>query len=692
MKRLLPLCALLCATLPAFAFIDTNNNGLSDLWERTYNNGQLFDLSFDLQADADGDGWTNAQEAAAGTNPFDPNPPDGYLRPDIVHVPAVWSDTDFDEIPDTISTPEAFTITWTTIPGKQYTLLYSPDLIEWLALEPAFIGNGSVVVYGYDLTEDDKLFWRVKIDDVDSDGDGLTDAEEYILGTDPTLADSDEDGMPDAWEVKWGLNPLDPADAAADADDDGLTNAQEYAHGTDPNHGDSDNDGITDGGEVEQATDPNNPADTPAGERLVLTGDLDEGVVKSSTRTVTIPAGRCCVVIVAVASDEYPDWTGITSEFNDVLTWQVSPSSGQALSGNLDVNSRHSQWEADELAGTTIQGFFPAHLEEYRVYQAPPDADLSIPIQLSATNTSDGSLPSTVMVGLLPFEVRNASIREGQFTVSVPTIMSGTLGTLDLILQRSGSTTAQVVLRTLTNQAPGNIGISLDDIMDHGQSPLDGHDTERYDCVSARWRVGTVDITSGDKNLDVHAVEVLENRLISNYFSPIWGGTWGGTLLQKGVYPAGNFPADLQNVDLRTEFLNALDPQNEGLAMDGNTVIRLHQHPAQQGYNRVEYLPVGSGVYGYIENPDRDQDNASSPSVVLLRATSVAVRTDADRLAYDDEVYVPSFSVRTVDDSGTLHGNTSQIDVWRGQGDGTLRAVVNAWNNPTRTCLKIIQP
>ena len=62
MKRLLPLCALLCATLPAFAFVDSNNNGLSDLWERTYNNGQLFGPSFDPQADADGDGWTNAQE------------------------------------------------------------------------------------------------------------------------------------------------------------------------------------------------------------------------------------------------------------------------------------------------------------------------------------------------------------------------------------------------------------------------------------------------------------------------------------------------------------------------------------------------------------------------------------------------------------------------------------------------------
>ena len=31
--------------------------------------------------------------------------------------------------------------------------------------------------------------------------------------TDPTHNDTDGDGMPDGWEIKYGLNPLDPADA-----------------------------------------------------------------------------------------------------------------------------------------------------------------------------------------------------------------------------------------------------------------------------------------------------------------------------------------------------------------------------------------------------------------------------------------------------------------------------------------------
>jgi YD repeat-containing protein len=46
--------------------------------------------------------------------------------------------------------------------------------------------------------------------------------------------DDDNDGMPDAWEIQYGLNPLDPADAAQDADGDGLTNLAEYQAGSHP--------------------------------------------------------------------------------------------------------------------------------------------------------------------------------------------------------------------------------------------------------------------------------------------------------------------------------------------------------------------------------------------------------------------------------------------------------------------------
>lgn len=43
----------------------------------------------------------------------------------------------------------------------------------------------------------------------DSDGDGLTDSEEGVLGTDPDRADSDGDGYDDGVEAREGTDPLD---------------------------------------------------------------------------------------------------------------------------------------------------------------------------------------------------------------------------------------------------------------------------------------------------------------------------------------------------------------------------------------------------------------------------------------------------------------------------------------------------
>jgi len=74
---------------------------------------------------------------------------------------------------------------------------------------------------------------------LDTDGDGLTDAEEGTLGTDPTDPDTDGDGMSDGAEVAAGLDPLDAdqdgngtLDGHDDWDGDGASNAAEAAAGT----------------------------------------------------------------------------------------------------------------------------------------------------------------------------------------------------------------------------------------------------------------------------------------------------------------------------------------------------------------------------------------------------------------------------------------------------------------------------
>lgn len=207
------------------AIVDVNENGVSDLWEKQYNEGGLFPETFDPQADLDADGWTNAQEAAAGTDLFEANPPDGLVRPDIAHVPAVM---DEDEWGPHVSTPEAVTVTWPTLVGKQYALLFSADLSEgsWIPVGGSFIGSGNEVEYGFEISGSDKRFWRVAVTDADTDGDRLTDAEEHSIGSSSYLADTDGDGIDDATSHASGA---DPAGDGSDADGDGIPDNEIYS-------------------------------------------------------------------------------------------------------------------------------------------------------------------------------------------------------------------------------------------------------------------------------------------------------------------------------------------------------------------------------------------------------------------------------------------------------------------------------
>ncbi len=226
MKRLhLVIGTLFLPTAISLAIVDTNENGLSDLWEQAHNNGDLFSETYDPQADPDQDGWTNAQEAAAGTDPDNPNPPDGIIAPDLLHTPAVMG-TDGNGQP-IIITPEVLTVSWPTQIGKQYTLLFSPDLsaTSWFQVPTSqFIGDGNIHEFHFDLSGGDKCFWRVSITDVDSDDDSLTDAEEQASGTNPNNQDSDGDGSGDGEEVRNGSNPnsqQSDSDNLADGEDAG---------------------------------------------------------------------------------------------------------------------------------------------------------------------------------------------------------------------------------------------------------------------------------------------------------------------------------------------------------------------------------------------------------------------------------------------------------------------------------------
>lgn len=76
----------------------------------------------------------------------------------------------------------------------------------------------------------------------DPDGDGLTNGEEWALGTDPFDPDTNGDGILDGIAVASGMSATNP-----DMDGDGVLNGAERAQGTDPFNPDTDGDEVNDG-------------------------------------------------------------------------------------------------------------------------------------------------------------------------------------------------------------------------------------------------------------------------------------------------------------------------------------------------------------------------------------------------------------------------------------------------------------
>ena len=238
---------------------DTDGDGLDDALE--------IELGTDfLLADSDGDGLEDGLEVEVGSGPLDTDSDDdGALDGDerdpladtdgdgLINV--LDPDSDNDGLTDGLElgvlapSPDTDLQAFNFLPDADTTTTTDPlnaDSDAGGIPDGVEDGNRNGRVEPYESDPNDPT-------DDDTDGDGLSNAEEEALGTDPDNPDSDGDGIDDGDEVTFGANPLDE-----DSDDDGWLDIDELDPFSDPDEDgvanladpDSDNDGLPDGLEV----------------------------------------------------------------------------------------------------------------------------------------------------------------------------------------------------------------------------------------------------------------------------------------------------------------------------------------------------------------------------------------------------------------------------------------------------------
>lgn len=143
----------------------------------------------------------------------------------------VWTD----QQSSATSNGGTFTFTPTTL-GRHTIVALATDsrgLTYHATTTVRVILSGAVDADDDGISQNDEAALNSSNGELDTDHDGLTDAQEIITyHSKPDDSDTDDDGMSDYYEVLHGLNVNNPNDASLDLDGDGHTNISEYLIGT----------------------------------------------------------------------------------------------------------------------------------------------------------------------------------------------------------------------------------------------------------------------------------------------------------------------------------------------------------------------------------------------------------------------------------------------------------------------------
>ena len=192
LSGLFALLACLLLSPLTHAITDTNQNQISDIFERHFNGGNLFPADLSPQSDADKDGFTLIEESIAWTDPFE--------NQDYLCTPEMAKSAD----------QRSVTLTWPSLLGKKYTLLFSDDLAanSWNTVDDAIEGSGRTMSETIPiLPHEGRKFWRLQVEDFSTDNDALTDFEELRIGSSIYFEDTNNNGIDDAADFESGQDP-----------------------------------------------------------------------------------------------------------------------------------------------------------------------------------------------------------------------------------------------------------------------------------------------------------------------------------------------------------------------------------------------------------------------------------------------------------------------------------------------------
>ncbi len=187
----------------------------------------------------------------------------------------------------------------------------------------------------------------------DSDGDGLTDFEENLWGTDPLNPDTDADGLIDGQEVfEYGTDPL-----LADSDLDGLRDGMEvFYYFTNPMKESTDGDKYDDGQEI--------MGYSPAG-LGTMGGDMPSYVLPPGDNVFV---AAYPIIDIEVEDDIYVVLVeDITTEFRNITTYtqgySISNTQGSSMSVGDEKTHVYNEW-VDVANSTADSESHEDHKEE----------------------------------------------------------------------------------------------------------------------------------------------------------------------------------------------------------------------------------------------------------------------------------------------------------------------------------------